>query len=158
MNSSRFGSPSPTREGLGEGASPPGDLKTRERVRDLRVNATPAERTLWRYLRIKQVHQVRFRRQFPIGPFIADFVCLKAKLIVEVDGGQHDANVAYDENRTKWLESQGFEVIRFWNNDVLESTEGVVNEIASRVEARLAIVERDGGTPSPNPSREGRGI
>ena len=155
MNGSRFKSPSPTREGIGEGVSPQGDSLRRERVRALRTNATIAERTLWRHLRMKQIRDARFRRQFPIGVYIVDFVCLKARLVVELDGGQHGANAAYDDARSRWLESLGFEVIRFWNSDVLESTEGVVNEIAARVEARLEALGRDGGTPSSRSSRVG---
>ncbi len=140
--------PLPLREGQGEGAQPQAPKMTSERVRDLRINATVAERTLWRHLRTKQVHGLRFRRQFPIGPFIVDFVCLKARLVIEVDGGQHAIDVAYDDARTRWLESQGFAVIRFWNNDALQSTEGVVDEVATHVKARVA--------PSPHAHDIGR--
>jgi very-short-patch-repair endonuclease len=75
-----------------------------------------------------------------------------------VDGGQHGINIAYDDARTRWLENQGFSVIRFWNDDVLQSTEGVVDPIAARMEARLATLSRNVDAPSPCPSREGRGI
>src|SRR3546814_1325918 len=85
-----------------------------------------------------------FNRQFPIGPSICDFVSRTAKLIIEVDGGQHAVDVAKDEARTAYLEARGYRVIRFWNNDVLERIEGIVTEI-ERVLADM---------PSPNPSRK----
>jgi very-short-patch-repair endonuclease len=91
-------------------------------VKKLRENATDAERKLWHLLRRKQVAGLRFRRQYPLGPYIVDFVCLPARLIIEVDGGQHADHVERDTMRTAWLESQGFRVIRFWNNEVLSST------------------------------------
>ena len=110
------------------------------RARELRAHATDAERALWRQLRTKRIHGLRFRRQFPIGPFIAGFVCLKARLIIEVDGGQHDANAIQDERRTAWLNSQGFEVMRFWNNDVLTNIEGVVTMITARIGEIIAAI------------------
>jgi very-short-patch-repair endonuclease len=94
-------------------------------ARDLRKSSTDAERRLWSRLRNKQLDGFRFRRQQPIGPYVVDFYCSDASLIVEVDGGQHDANQARDAVRTKWLEDQGYRVLRFWNNDVLANTEGV---------------------------------
>jgi len=105
------------------------------RSRELRLNATPAERKLWEQLSARKVAGVRFNRQFPIGPFICDFVSRTEKLIIEVDGGQHAVDVANDEARTAYLEAQGYRVIRFWNNDVLERIEGVVAEIERALEA-----------------------
>ena len=99
------------------------------RSRELRLNATDAERKLWAQLSARKVSGVRFNRQFPIGPFICDFVSRSAKLVIEVDGGQHAVDVAKDEARTIHLEAQGYRVIRFWNNDVLERTGSVVSEI-----------------------------
>ncbi len=84
---------------------------------------------MWRALSRRQVAGVRFNRQVTVGPFIADFAARSEKLIVEVDGGQHDAQAAYDEARTRYLEAQGWRVIRFWNNDVLRNLEGVVATI-----------------------------
>src|SRR3546814_5076794 len=95
----------------------------------------------------RKVAGVRFNRQFPIGPSICDFVSRTAKLIIEVDGGQHAVDVAKDEARTAYLEARGYRVIRFWNNDVLERIEGIVTEI-ERVLADM---------PSPNPSRKREG-
>ena len=117
------------------------------RSRELRLNATDAERKLWAQLSARKVAGVRFNRHFPIGPLICDFVSRTAKLVIEVDGGQHAVDVEKDEARTAYLQSQGYQVIRFWNNDVLERIEGVVGEI----ERALADM------PSPNPSRKREG-
>ena len=96
-------------------------------ARFLRKNLTEAEQKLWSRLRRKQLHGFRFRRQRPIGPYIVDFVCLEASLIIEVDGGQHAEQISKDEVRTRFLEKEGFRVIRFWNNDVLANTDGVLD-------------------------------
>ncbi len=72
---------------------------------------------------------MKFRRQFPIEPYIADFVCLEPKLIIELDGSQHFDQAAYDNERTDFLEQRGFKVLRFWNNDVFKNTEGVLESI-----------------------------
>ena len=117
------------------------------RSRELRLNATEAERKLWAQLSARKVSGIRFNRQFPIGPFICDFVSRTAKLVIEVDGGQHAVDVEKDQARTSYLEAQGYRVIRFWNNDVLERIEGVIGEI-ERVLADM---------PSPNPSRKREG-
>ena len=90
---------------------------------------------LWSRLRRRQVDGHRFRRQVPIGPFVADFTCLEARLIVEVDGGQHNMRALDDARRTAWLESQGFRVLRFWNNDVLTNLPGVPETIRMAVGA-----------------------
>jgi len=117
------------------------------RSRELRTNATLAERRLWRRLSARQVAGFRFNRQFPIGPFICDFVSRSAKLIVEVDGGQHSDQAKADARRTTYLKSQGYRVVRFWNNDVIENTDGVV-EVIARILA---------DSPSPDPSRKREG-
>ncbi len=95
------------------------------RARQLRRNATDAERALWNILRNRQVSGCRFRRQAPIGPYIVDFVCLENRLVIEVDGGQHGERMGYDDRRTAWLEDEGYRVIRFWNNQVLEEMKAV---------------------------------
>lgn len=102
-----------------------------EQARHLRRNLTEAERKLWIYLREKKADGFHFRRQCPIGPYIADFLCYAAKLIIEVDGGQHGMEDGFerDRRRTAWLETNGYRVIRFWNNDVLGNIEGVVEVI-----------------------------
>jgi very-short-patch-repair endonuclease len=89
---------------------------------------TEAERRIWSRLRAHRLCGASFRRQIPIGPYVADFVCNDARLIVEIDGGQHNAN-AHDRKRDAWLRNQGFLVLRFWNNEVLSNTDGVVAEI-----------------------------
>jgi very-short-patch-repair endonuclease len=98
-----------------------------ERARRMRREKGPAERKLWHKLREFNRHGLQFRQQAPIGPYIADFCDHNAKLIVEVDGGQHGEakGLAADKRRTRWLESQGYRVLRFWNNDVLRNVEGV---------------------------------
>jgi very-short-patch-repair endonuclease len=92
-----------------------------ERARVLRREMTEAERRLWQKLRSRQTEGYRFRRQVPIGRFIADFVCHEARLIVEIDGGQHDPSSDIEASRTRFLESEGYCVLRFWNNEVLNN-------------------------------------
>ena len=99
------------------------------KARQLRKNLTDAEQALWQILRNRQVSGYRFRRQAPIGPYIVDFVCFENRLVIEVDGGQHVEQADYDAERTAWLESAGFRVIRFWNNQVLGEREAVKDEI-----------------------------
>jgi len=106
-----------------------------ERARELRQEATDAERRLWSALRDRRLRGYRFRRQHPIGPFIVDFACTRHRLIVEADGGQHADNEA-DRRRTAWLESEGWRALRFWNNDVLANTEGVVETILRELSPR----------------------
>ncbi len=92
---------------------------------------TDAERTLWQRLRNGQIRGARFRRQAVIGRYIADFACFDPKVVIELDGGQHAGQSAYDEQRTRWLASEGFSVLRFWNNEVLENLDGVMEKIAA---------------------------
>src|SRR5712691_8105823 len=99
-----------------------------ENARRLRRDSTDAERRLWVVLRDRRLAGYRFRRQHPIGDFIVDFACTKHSLIIEADGGQHADNEA-DQRRTAFLQGDGWRVIRFWNNDVLANTEGVVETI-----------------------------
>jgi very-short-patch-repair endonuclease len=103
-----------------------------QRARNLRANMTDAEQFLWSKLRRKQLNGYRFRRQHPLGPYIVDFVCLDQKLIVEVDGGQHNLTeqAAKDAQRTSYLKARGFGILRFWNNEVLSNGDGVVAVIA----------------------------
>ena len=122
-------------------------MEPRTRARELRSNATPSERMLWRELSARKVTGVRFNRQVPVGPFICDFVARSIKLVVEIDGGQHGWQSDEDRARTHYLEQHGYTVIRFWNSDVLERLEGVVAEIALAVAA----------LPSPTPSRTREG-
>ena len=98
------------------------------RARQLRQDTTDAERRLWSALRDRRLSGYRFRRQYPIGPFIADFACTRHQLIVEADGAQH-ADSEADRRRTSWLEGEGWRVLRFWNNDILANTNGVIETI-----------------------------
>ena len=105
------------------------------RARRLRRNMSDAEALLWSELRGRRLASTKFRRQHPIGPYIGDFVCYRPKIIIELDGGQHEGEdiSANDHARTKWLEAKGFRVLRFWNNDVLEKTDDVLGIIFSEV-------------------------
>ena len=93
----------------------------------LRRDATNAEKMIWHILRNRQLAGAKFRRQATLGRYVVDFLCVEAKLVVELDGGQHDAET--DAQRTRWLEAQGYRVMRFWNNDVIENLEGVADTI-----------------------------
>jgi agmatine deiminase len=117
----------------------------RNLAKGLRRHLTDAEHTLWRKLRDRQLGGVKFRRQHPVGPYITDFCCLERHLIVEVDGGQHAENKNKDRKRTQVLEREGYRVLRFWNHDVLKSTDAVLEKILQEIEI-----------PHPNPlsSRE----
>jgi very-short-patch-repair endonuclease len=103
----------------------------------MRHIATDSEKKLWRLLRSRQLEEFKFRRQVPIGNFIADLVCHERKLIVEVDGGQHAEN-ARDEERDRWLAEAGYRVVRYWNNDVLKNPSGVLEAILSELASRSA--------------------
>jgi very-short-patch-repair endonuclease len=92
---------------------------------------TEAERRVWRLLRLRQLVGHKFRRQVPIGRFIADFACHEARLVVEIDGGQHDASSPEEAARTEFLQHQGYRVLRFWNNEVLTNIEGVHDVIVA---------------------------
>ncbi len=116
-------------------------------AKNLRKKSTDAERLLWRYLRAKQSEGVKFRRQQPIGNYVVDFVCFENRIVIEVDGGQHQIEKDKDMKRDKWLKEQGFVVLRFWNNEVLKNIEGVMEVI--RVNCLCH--------PPPTPSRRGRG-
>jgi very-short-patch-repair endonuclease len=98
------------------------------RARALRLGATSAERRLWLALR-EGLPEARFRRQVPIGPYIVDFCSHAARLVIEVDGSQHQGAAGYDAARTRFLEGEGYRVLRFWNNEVAESLDGVLTAI-----------------------------
>lgn len=104
----------------------------RNRARELRRDMTPAERRLWTILQRRQLEGFHFRRQCPIGPYIADFACLQARLLIEVDGGQH-MDAPADAGRDAFLRREGFHVLRFWNNEVMTNLEGVRALIVSRL-------------------------
>lgn len=95
----------------------------------LRKNQTDAERKIWRNIRNRQLGDFKFKRQYPMGPYILDFVCIDRKLVVEIDGGQHMERREKDRKRTQYLESRGYRVIRFWNDQALKETPAVLESI-----------------------------
>jgi very-short-patch-repair endonuclease len=111
------------------------DSFRRATARRLRLNQTDAEAQLWRRLRNWPIQGTHFRRQVPIGPYIVDFACMAAHLVIEMDGSQHGVgeNVIRDEARTCWLEAAGYRVIRFWNNDLVNNMDGVLESIYEAV-------------------------
>jgi len=110
--------------------------KIMHRAGELRKELTPAESKLWAYLRGDKLDGVNFRRQHAIGKYIADFVAIKKKLIVELDGSQHLQQEKYDIERTKYFESLGYKVIRFWNNAVMNDINGVIRAIQIEMKDR----------------------
>ena len=113
----------------------PIDSFRRATARRLRLNATSAEVMLWRHLRRIETSGTHFRRQVPIGPYVADFACMASRLLIELDGSQHGLalNKAKDDERSRWLESEGYRVIRFWNNDITENLDGVLDTIHAAI-------------------------
>ncbi|MSP88004.1 MAG: DUF559 domain-containing protein [Alphaproteobacteria bacterium] len=125
------------------------------RARKLRRDATDAERRLWSKLRLGQMKGFKFRRQAPIGHYIADFACYAPRLIIEIDGGQHTEDAAYDSKRTAWFESQGVTIIRFWNNEVLQHADVVLESVRQTL-LRLASAAAEASPPTlPSPTRGG---
>ena len=112
---------------------PRSNSKTRHQAIELRRESTPAESRLWSRIRNDQLG-VTFRRQHAVGIYIPDFCSPRAKLIIELDGSQHMGQADYDEERTRYLESLGYRVIRFWNNDVLNNIDGVIRAIVDAME------------------------
>lgn len=109
-----------------------------EKARDLRRNSTLQEIKLWNILKNRQFYGYKFLRQYPIKPYIVDFICRKKKLIIEIDGGQHNQtkDILYDKQRTEFLNSLGYKVIRFWNNEIDNNIEGVYEILMSEFEIK----------------------
>jgi very-short-patch-repair endonuclease len=112
-------------------------------AKELRRELTTEERHLWYLLRSRRFSRYKFRRQHPIGNYIVDFACCEAHLVVELDGGQHDERAQYDRQRTAWLNAKGWEVIRFWNNELWSNEEAVLGQLLEVLQTLL---------PSPRPS------
>jgi very-short-patch-repair endonuclease len=125
---------------------PPLPLDSRDRARELRGVPTDAERELWFHLRAGRLAGLKFRRQHPVPPYVCDFFCDSARLVVELDGSQHSAEL--DRSRTAFLEAQGLRVLRFWNDEVLKSTTTVLAAILTAAEGRTL-------TPTPLPRERG---
>ena len=104
-------------------------------ARNLRKNSTIQERRLWNLLKNRQFHNLKLKRQQPIGDYIVDFICKEAKIIIEIDGGQHNEpeNIEYDKTRTEYLNNLGYKVIRFWDNEIYENIEGVVLRLREEI-------------------------
>ena len=111
------------------------------RARQMRKSFTDAELRLWRLLRGRNLKRFKFRRQHPLGPYIADFICLERRIVIEIDGGQHQEQIPYDSKRTGDLEAAGYRVLRFWDNDVQLKTDDVMQVIYQALHT----------TPHPNP-------
>ena len=119
------------------------------RVSALRTEQTDAESLLWYHLRNRRFLNTKFRRQHPIGRYIADFYCADHQLVLEIDGGQHSQQIAYDLARTVWLQGQGIHTLRFWNHEVLQQTPAVLEQL------RLWLLQHPTLTPAPLPLGEG---
>lgn len=107
-------------------------------ARRLRKSETDAERKIWQQLRSRNLNNAKFRRQHPVGPYVVDFICINEKLVIELDGSQHQRQQDYDAERTTYLERAGYRVVRFWDDDVLLKTESVMQAIFDAL-----------GSPSP---------
>ena len=151
-------SPRPSPRKRGEGAHSPlppagegrGERAILANAKSLRQNQTDAENMLWYHLRAHRFLDLKFKRQKPLGRYIADFICVEQKLVIELDGGQHAERHDYDAARDAWLRSQGYTVLRFWNNEVMGELEGVLEKI------RLALSPDP--SPQPSPRKRGEGV
>src|SRR5208337_3413715 len=126
---------------------------TRQGARALRKRLTDAERLLWRHLRNRELGGWKFRRQYPVGSFIVDFICVEKNLVIEVDGGPHAENEEQDIHHSAYLNRMGYRVLRFWNNQVMQETDGVLEAIL----AILANTDQNSPSPQPSPPRGGEG-
>ena len=110
-------------------------------ARNLRKNSTIHEKRLWNLLKNRQFHNLKFKRQHPIGDYIIDFICKEIKLIIEIDGGQHNEpeSINYDNERTEFLNSLGYKVLRFWNNEIYENIDGVLLKIKQEINPHQEI-------------------
>jgi very-short-patch-repair endonuclease len=134
--------------GEGQGRGKP---QTLTNAKSLRSNQTEAEARLWYHLRAHRFMGLKFKRQKPVGRYIADFVCCERRLIIELDGGQHSEQVTYDQRRDAWLRSRGYTVLRFWNNDVMQQLEGVLEQIRCAVRPSPLTPPPARSTPAGTP-------
>jgi len=126
---------------------------TRQAARALRKRMTDAERLLWRHLRNRELGGWKFKRQYPVGPYIVDFICVDKNVVIEVDGAQHAENEDSDLHRSAFLNKMGYRVFRLWNNQVLQETEAVLEAIF----AILAGGKQNSPSPQPSPPLGERG-
>jgi very-short-patch-repair endonuclease len=139
---------SPLGERLGEGVVARDDYDT-QRARELRRDGSRAERKVWELLRARRIGEAKFRRQYPIGPYFADFACLSRRLVIEIDGDHHAFQVAADARRTAAMEREGWRVVRFWANEVVQNPEGIwaeIEQVVSGSPPHLASPPRGRGT------------
>ena len=122
-----------------------------DKAKHLRSHQTEAEQRLWYHLRAHRFMGLKFKRQKPIGRYIVDFICLERRVIVELDGGQHSSQTEYDNRRDRWLREQGYQVLRFWNHEVMQQLDAVLERI------RLAAFSPSPPTPLPR-AGEGRDV
>jgi very-short-patch-repair endonuclease len=115
----------------------------RDTARALRRNGTDVERSMWGLLRDRRLGGAKFRRQFPIGPFVADFASIDYRLIIELDGGQHEESSS-DARRDRFLNSAGWRVLRFWNNDVMRNREGILESISEAIALTPTLSQHKG--------------
>ena len=122
------------------------DPALKQRRRELRLNQTEAEKTLWKHLRNRQIYGMKFFRQFSVGPYILDFYCPQLRLAIELDGGQHTEDDAreYDAARSAYLQAQGIDVMRFWNHEVLNKTESVLRIVLDKVTPPNPLLTQEG--------------
>lgn len=118
-------------------------------AKTFRKRMTHAEVQVWQRLRRRQIMGAYFRRQVPIGSFVVDFLCARARLVVEIDGAQHAWRQRYDDARTRYLETRGYTVIRFWNHDVFNNLEGVVEMIAAHLQRPMKLGKKLPPRPAP---------
>ena len=111
-------------------------MDIRQQAKHLRKNATDAEKFLWTHIRNRQLEGWKFRRQLPVGQYIVDFACPEFRLIIEIDGGQHAEQIHYDLGRTKFLQTKGYRVVRFWNNEVPGNIEAVLEALTLTLSQR----------------------
>jgi very-short-patch-repair endonuclease len=119
-----------------------------DNAKTLRRNLTDAEQKLWYHLRAHRFMGRKFKRQKPMGRYVVDFICIEEKLVIELDGGQHSENVGYDHVRDSWLRSEGYTVLRFWNNELMNEMEGVLERIRLTVDCDAQPL-----SPSPSPTK-----
>ncbi len=111
-------------------------MDIRQKTKQLRSNSTDAERNLWAHIRNRRLEGWKFRRQLPVGQYIVDFACPELRLIIEIDGGQHAEQIHYDLGRTKFLQTKGYRVVRFWNNEVPGNIEAVLEALTLTLSQR----------------------
>lgn len=123
---------------------------TLKNAKDLRTHSTEVEKLIWSKFRNRQFLNLKFRRQHPIPPYIVDFFCEEISLIIELDGGQHNDDA--DKIRSEFLQSRGYTIFRYWNNDALKNTEGVLEDIMIKIKNII------NPAPHPNPLPKGEGV